>query len=118
MPYTRGQMSDFASSAIKALVSLRSQKPVESEKQNLRYVSKNSVPSYNASDARFMTHWTNWYHAFLSEVSEEFPGTSIAQRRSIATSRWVNFTVKNFRCPEGQVQAWLRTADQKALVVA
>ena len=67
---------------------------------------------------RFWTEWTNWYHAFLSEATDEFPTLPIAERRSEATSRWVTFTAKQLSCTESVVRAWLRTANQKALVAA
>jgi hypothetical protein len=69
-------------------------------------------------NARFWTEWTNWYHTFLSEATDEFPSLPIAERRSEATSRWVTFTAKQLNCPESIVRAWLRTANQKKLVAA
>jgi hypothetical protein len=70
------------------------------------------------ANARFWTEWTNWYHTFLSEATDEFPSLPIAERRSEATSRWVTFTAKQLNCPESIVRAWLRTANQKKLVAA
>ena len=76
-----------------------------------------TAPSYKA-DSRFMTLWENWYHAFLSEATDENPSYPIADRRSQATSRWVTFASKQMRCTESVVRAWLRQADQKALLNA
>ena len=70
------------------------------------------------ANARFWTEWTNWYHTFLSEATDEFPSLPISERRSEATSRWVTFTAKQLNCPESIVRAWLRTANQKKLVAA
>jgi hypothetical protein len=65
-----------------------------------------------------MNLWENWYHAFLSEATDENPSYPIADRRSQATSRWVTFASKQLRCSESVVRAWLRQADQKALLAA
>jgi hypothetical protein len=65
-----------------------------------------------------MTLWSTWYHAFLSEATDENPSYPIADRRSQATSRWVTFASKKLRCSESDIRAWLRTADQKALLAA
>ena len=70
------------------------------------------------SQTRFWTQWTNWYHAFLAEIKDESPSLPIAERRSQATTRWVTFTAKQFHCTESEVRAWLRSADQKALLAA
>jgi len=76
-----------------------------------------SAQSYKA-DSKFMTLWEDWYHAFLSEATDENPSYPIADRRSQATSRWVTFASKQLRCTESVVRAWLRQADQKALLNA
>jgi hypothetical protein len=76
-----------------------------------------TAQSYKA-DSKFMTLWENWYHAFLSEATDENPSYPIADRRSQATSRWVTFASKQMRCTESVVRAWLRQADQKALLNA
>ena len=70
------------------------------------------------SQTRFWTSYTNWYHSFLSEATDEAPSASIADRRSVATSRWVTFASKQLRCSESDVRGWLRKADQKALLAA
>ena len=76
------------------------------------------VASTKIPSGRFWTEWTNWYHTFLSEATDEFPSLPIAERRSRATSSWVTFTAKQLKCPESTVRAWLRTANQKKLVAA
>lgn len=76
------------------------------------------VASTKIPSGRFWTEWTNWYHTFLSEATDEFPSLPIAERRSQATSSWVTFTAKQLKCPESTVRAWLRTANQKKLVAA
>ena len=76
-----------------------------------------TTQSYKA-DSKFMTLWENWYHAFLSEATDENPSYPIADRRSQATSRWVTYASKQMRCTESVVRAWLRQADQKALLNA
>ena len=105
MVYTRGQ-----NSAASALLALRG--PVSFTRYTLSYVA--STPS----QSKFWSHWTNWYHTFLSEATDEYPSLSIAERRAEATSRWVSYTAKQVHCSESQVRAWLRTADQKALTSA
>jgi hypothetical protein len=80
--------------------------------------TKSTPPTKPVANARFWTEWTNWYHTFLSEATDEFPSLPIAERRSEATSRWVTFTAKQLNCPESIVRAWLRTANQKKLVAA
>jgi hypothetical protein len=80
--------------------------------------TQNLVSSSKISSRRFWTQWTNWYHTFLSEATDEFPSLPIAERRSEATTRWVTFTAKQLSCSESTVRAWLRTANQKALVAA
>lgn len=79
-------------------------------------VVTNTSTSYSYS--RYMNLWTTWYHAFLSEATDENPSYPIADRRSQATSRWVTFASKQFHCTESEVRAWLRQADQKALLAA
>ena len=120
---TRGQISASFAAAAKNLLSLRyryatpsSTRVVEEQTQTLASITKEEQQS--PSKGRFWTEWTNWYHTFLAEVTDEFASLPIAERRSEATSRWVTFTSKRLRCSESQVRAWLRTADQKALVAA
>lgn len=81
---------------------------------------KTKVPAASTKipTRRFWTEWTNWYHTFLSEATDEFPSLPISERRSQATSSWVTFTAKQLKCPESTVRAWLRTANQKDLVAA
>lgn len=121
---TRGQISASFAAAAQNLLSLRyryaapvSTRVVEQQTSTLAS-STNQQQQQTPSKGRFWTEWTNWYHAFLSEVTDEFASLPIAERRSEATSRWVTFTSKRLRCSESQVRAWLRTADQKALVAA
>ena len=76
-----------------------------------------TTQSYKA-DSKFMNLWEDWYHAFLSEATDENPSYPIADRRSQATSRWVTFASKQLRCSESIVRAWLRQADQKTLLAA
>ncbi len=123
MVYTRGQKSASASisSAAQALLALRG--PLSFTRYSLAQSSQ-SAPTHVASSSsspsqgKFWTEWTNWYHAFLAEVTDEFPSLPVAERRSQATSRWVSYTAKQLRCSEPQVRAWLRTADQKDLASA
>lgn len=123
MVSTRSQKSSFTVlDAAKALVALRNSNLV------LTSTSAHSVKKYDvvtqpkqatqATQAKFWNYWTNWYHAFLSEATDENPSYPIADRRSQATSRWVTFTSKEMRCSESDVRAWLRNADQKALLAA
>ena len=120
MVYTRGQKSASASisSAAAALLALRG--PLSFTRYSLAPspvatpVSSQAAPT----QGKFWTEWTNWYHAFLAEVTDEFPSLPVAERRSQATSRWVTYTAKQLRCSEPQVRAWLRTADQKDLSAA
>jgi hypothetical protein len=121
---TRGQISASFAAAAQNLLSLRyryaapvSTRVVEQPTQTLASSSKEEQ-QVAPSRGRFWTEWTNWYHTFLAEVTDEFASLPIAERRSEATSRWVTFTSKRLRCSESQVRAWLRTADQKALVAA
>lgn len=76
-----------------------------------------TAQSYKA-DSKFMNLWNAWYHAFLSEATDENPSYPISDRRSQATTRWVTFASKQMRCSESVVRAWLRQADQKALLAA
>ena len=109
MVYTRSQKSEFVAAA-RNLLSLKA--PVTSTLKTA------PVSSSSPSTTRFWQTWSTWYHAFLSEVTDESPSLPIASRRSEATSRWVTFCAKELRCSESVVRAWLRTADQKALVAA
>jgi len=124
---TRGQISASFAAAAQNLLSLRyryaapvSTRLVEhtTQTQTLASSSKEEQQQVAPSKGRFWTEWTNWYHTFLAEVTDEFASLPIAERRSEATSRWVTFTSKRLRCSESQVRAWLRTADQKGLVAA
>jgi hypothetical protein len=122
MVYTRGQKSASASisSAAAALLALRD--PLSFTRYSLAQ-SPVATPvaassASGPSQTKFWTQWTNWYHAFLSEVTDEYPSLPIAERRAQATSRWVTYTSKQLRCSEPQVRAWLRTADQKDLASA
>jgi hypothetical protein len=120
MVYTRGQKSASASisSAASALLALRG--PLSFTRYSLAQspvatpVSSQAAPT----QGKFWTEWTNWYHAFLAEVTDEYPSLPVAERRTQATSRWVSYTAKQLRCSEPQVRAWLRTADQKDLAAA
>jgi hypothetical protein len=120
MVYTRGQKSESSSisAAAQALLALRG--PLSFTRYTLAQSSQ-AAPTHVAStpsQGKFWTEWTNWYHAFLAEVTDEFPSLPVAERRSQATSRWVSYTAKQLHCPEPQVRAWLRTADQKDLASA
>ena len=120
MPYTRSQMSASIASAAHTLAGMRFRRPAFVESQAL-YVAPSAQAASKASSpstSKFWAQWTNWYHAFLAEVTDEFPSLPIAERRSQATSRWVSYTAKQLHCSEPQVRAWLRTADQKDLVAA
>jgi len=112
MVYTRSQKTPSLYAAVQALLSLRG--PTTPLSVVTGYSEKNTTPS----NARYWSLWTNWYHAFVSEVTDEFSTLPIAERRAQATSRWVTFAAKELKCSESQVRAWLRTADQKALVAA
>jgi len=120
MVSTRSQKSSFTVfDAAKALIALSNSNLV------LTSTIAHSVKTYNVaantndvSQAKFWNYWTNWYHAFLSEATDENPSYPIADRRSQATSRWVTFTSKQLRCSESEVRGWLRKADQKALLAA
>ena len=123
MVYTRGQKSASASisAAAQALIALRG--PLSFTRYTLAQKPQATTPTQatstsGPSQTKFWTEWTNWYHAFLAEVTDEFPSLPVAERRSQATSRWVSYTAKQLRCSEPQVRAWLRTADQKGLSAA
>jgi hypothetical protein len=112
MVYTRSQKSASISAAAHALLALRG--PLSFN----RYTLAQPTTSVSSTKTQFWSSWTNWYHAFLSEITDEYPSLPIAERRAHATSRWVSYTAKQFRCPEPQVRAWLRTANQNDLVAA
>jgi hypothetical protein len=119
MVYTRGQKSSSISAAAQALLALRG--PLSFTRYSLSQSSQNvttPVSVAQPSQAKFWSLWTNWYHAFVSEVTDEYPSLPIAERRAQATSRWVSYTAKQLHCSESQVRAWLRTANQKNLVSA
>jgi len=123
MVYTRGQKSASVSAAAQSLLALRG--PLSFTRYSL---AQTAVPvpvaapvvtsSSGPSQGKFWAQWTNWYHAFLSEVTDEYPSLPIAERRAQATSRWLTYTAKQLHCSESQVRAWLRTADQKDLAAA
>ena len=127
MVYTRGQKSSSVSAAAQALLALRG--PLSFTRYSLAQSATPApvatpVPAATTSSKsgptpkQFWTEWTNWYHAFVSEMTDEYPSLPISERRSQATSRWVSYTAKQLRCSEPQVRAWLRTADQKDLASA
>lgn len=118
MVYTRGQKSASASisSAAAALLALRG--PVSFTRYTLAQPSQVASSGRAPNQKQFWTEWTNWYHAFVSEVTDEYPSLPIAERRSQATTRWVSYTAKQLHCSEPQVRSWLRTADQKELAAA
>lgn len=121
MAYTRSQISASIASAAQGLLALRFRRPAFVESQPAQVAPSRAASSKvtsGPSQAKFWAQWTNWYHAFLAEVTDEYPSLPVAERRSQATSRWVSFTAKQLRCSEPQVRAWLRTADQKELVAA
>ena len=126
MVYTRGQKSASVSAASLAMLSLRgplsftryslAQAPVATPSQTAARASSSTTST--PTQKQFWAQWTNWYHAFVSEVTDEYPSLPIAERRSQATTRWVSHAAKQLRCSEPQVRAWLRTADQKGLSAA
>jgi len=118
MVSTRSHASTNASlyAAARTLLSLRNSS-VTAATPAATTASTTTAHSYKA-DSKFMTLWENWYHAFLSEATDENPSYPIADRRSQATSRWVTFASKQMRCTESVVRAWLRQADQKVLLNA
>lgn len=107
MVFTRSQNSTKSTlySAARTLITLRNTPVV-------------AAPEARYFDSRYMNLWATWYHAFLSEAADENPSYPIADRRSQATSRWVTFASKKLQCSESVVRAWLRQADQKALLAA
>ena len=126
MVFTRSQQTPSAFSltsfsimdAARALLNLRN-----SSVKNPSYTvhvdeSHTTFTKASPSQTRFWSSYTNWYHAFLSEATDETPSASIADRRTVATSRWVTFASKQLSCSESDVRAWLRKADQKALLAA
>jgi hypothetical protein len=117
MVSTRSHASTNASlyAAARTLLSLRNSSVTAASTPAT--ASTTTAQSYK-TDSKFMTLWENWYHAFLSEATDENPSYPIADRRSQATSRWVTFVSKQMRCTESVVRAWLRQADQKALLNA
>jgi hypothetical protein len=118
--FTRNQ-SSAEHIAVNALLALRRSNYAVTAQVTpaLTVVTTKPTPTAKpVANARFWTEWTNWYHTFLSEATDEFPSLPIAERRSEATSRWVTFTAKQLSCPESIVRAWLRTANQKKLVAA
>jgi len=123
MAYTRSQISASIASAAQSLLALRFRRQAVVDSQPAqptpsRPATSKAASNSGPSEAKFFDQWTNWYHAFVSEVTDEYPSLPIAERRSQATSRWVTFTAKQLRCSEPQVRAWLRTTDQKALAAA
>jgi hypothetical protein len=116
MIYTRGQKSSSVSAAAQALLALRG--PLSFTRYSLSQPSQAVTDVAEPSQGKFWSLWTNWYHAFVSEVTDEYPSLPIAERRAQATTRWVSYTAKQLHCSESQVRAWLRTADQKALASA
>ena len=125
MVFTRSQQTPSAFSlssfsimdAARALLNLRSSSVsvTPSVSYSAGYTAtQNQTPS----QSKFWSSYTNWYHAFLSEATDEHPSASIAERRTVATSRWVTFASKRLRCSESEVRGWLRKADQKALLAA
>jgi len=111
MVYTRSEKS-----AVTTLLSL-SKTPL-----TVTLYKQKSAPASTVlatpSTSKFWSLWSTWYHAFLSEATDEKPTSSIADRRADATSRWVTFVSKKLHCSESDTRAWLRKADQKALVAA
>ena len=122
MVYTRGQKSASVSAAAQALISLRG--PLSFTRYSLTQtalanpVATNSSSTSAPTQKQFWAQWTNWYHAFVSEVTDEYPSLPISERRAQATTRWVTYTSKQLHCSEPQVRTWLRTANQKNLASA
>ena len=114
MVLTRSQNSTKSSlhAAARTLISLRTA-TAPAAAPAAAPVATNTQPY-----SRYMNLWSEWYHTFLSEATDENPSYPIADRRSQATSRWVTFASRQFRCSESEVRAWLRKADQKALLAA
>ena len=108
--------------AAKALLNLHNSSVISISSSTSNQViptSINQSDTYETpSQTKFWTSYTNRYHAFLSEATDESPSAPIASRRAVATSRWVTFASKQLRCSESEVRGWLRTADQKSLLTA
>jgi len=85
---------------------------------SLRIPPSAATASRGPSYSKCMTLWATWYHAFLSEVTDENPSLPIAERRSKATSRWVSFASKQLHYSESELRGWIHTTDQKALHAA
>ena len=115
MVYTRSEKS-----AMTTLLSLsKTPLTVTLYRQKSVPLAASAAPISTApSTSKFWSYWSTWYHAFLSEATDEKPTSSIADRRADATSRWVTFASKKLHCSESDTRAWLRKADQKALVAA
>jgi hypothetical protein len=112
MVYTRSEKS-----AVTTLLSL-SKTPLTVTLYKQRSVTTAEPITAKLSTSKFWSYWSTWYHAFLSEATDDKPTSSIADRRADATSRWVTFASKKLHCSESDTRAWLRKADQKALVAA
>lgn len=116
-PSTFGLSSFSIMDAARALLNLRGSSimtaPV-SRSTNSTKASYTQTPSQR----RFWSSYTSWYHAFLSEATDESPSAPIADRRTVATTRWVTFASNQLHCSESDVRGWLRKADQKALLAA
>lgn len=130
MVFTRSQQTPSAFSmtsfsimdAARALLNLRgssvSVTPTPVTYSTGSTTSNTNTQSQTPSQTKFWSSYTNWYHTFLAEATDESPSASIAERRGVATSRWVTFASKRLRCSESEVRGWLRKADQKALLAA
>jgi hypothetical protein len=130
MVFTRSQQTPSAFSitsfsimdAARALLNLRNSNvsvtPTPVTYSTGSTTSNANTQSQTPSQSKFWTSYTNWYHAFLSEATDEAPSASISERRGVATSRWVSFASKHLHCSDSEVRAWLRKADQKALLAA
>jgi len=133
MVFTRSQQtpSTFSISsfsimdAARALLNLRgssSAKPssctLHVDESHSTLTNAASAQTQGPSQSRFWTSYTNWYHAFLSEATDENSSAPISDRRAVATTRWVAFASKQLKCSESDVRGWLRKADQKALLSA
>jgi hypothetical protein len=124
-PSTFGLTSFSIMDAARALLNLRSSISTSSVKtpytvhidETHSTFTKTPQPS-QPSQKQFWASYTNWYHAFLSEATDEDSSASIADRRGVATSRWVTFASKQLHCSESEVRGWLRKANQKALLAA
>jgi len=112
MPYTRSQTS-----AAQSLVTMRFRRTAFNQDKGL-YLTQTTPKMSSSLTSKFWTEWTNWYHTFLAEVTDEFPSLPMADLRSEATSRWVSYAANQLRCSEPQLRAWLRTANQNDLLSA